>query len=248
MLARVLPNEIIVNSEATGQTLGLRVKSNVVPSPIAQIERRPDTPAGTDRAGVLRIAMLGRLAPWKGQDVFLDAFAWAFPEGGGEAVIAGTAMFGEDDYSEALRAQVLRLGIQDRVDFTGFVDDVGGLLWGVDVVVHASVIAEPFGQVVVQGMAAGKAVVASAAGGPMEIITDEVDGILVPPGDREALAAALSRLASDRALRERLGAAGPRRAECFRPAVVAGMIEKLYEEVLERRRSRHRGWRRYFAR
>jgi glycosyltransferase involved in cell wall biosynthesis len=115
------------------------------------------------------------------------------------------------------------------------------------VAVHASVTPEPFGQVVVEAMAAGLPVVAAAAGGPAEVVTDGVDGILVPPGDVDRLAAALRRLAGDADLRDRLGQAGRVRAAAFRPEAVAASVMELYRAVLAQRPAGHRpvesGWR-----
>jgi teichuronic acid biosynthesis glycosyltransferase TuaH len=233
LLSKILPNEIIVNSRATGETLGPRTKYHVVPSPIAESDLRYEPADPATHARPFRVAMVGRLAPWKGQHVFLEAFARASLDGDAEAVIAGTAMFGEDDYAEALRDQAQELGIAHCIEFAGFVEDVPTLIRGVDVVVHASVRPEPFGQVVVEGMAASRAVIASAAGGPLEIITDGIDGILVPPGDSTLLAAALSRLAADPELRFRLGAAARERARAFSPDVVGTMVTRVYSDVLK---------------
>ena len=124
----------------------------------------------------------------------------------------------------------------DRVTFAGFVDDVAGVLAGADIAVHASVIPEPHGQVVVEAMAAGVPVIAAAAGGPAEIVTDGVDGVLVPPGDVAALANALTRLAADARLRTELGAAGRRRADAYRGAVIAPRIAAVYHSVLSEHR------------
>jgi len=235
LLSKVLPNEIIVNSRATGQTFGPRAKFHIVPSPVADSDFRPkpiDTRMGANQ---LRVAMVGRLAPWKGQDVFIEAFARAFVDNEAEAVIAGTAMFGEDSYAAGLHEQARRLGIADRVKFVGFVDDVAALMRDVDVVVHASVIPEPFGQVIVEGMAAGKAVIASAAGGPLEIIKSGINGLLVPPGDVTELAMALSLLDADPGLRDRLRSASMETAREFHPDVAAKKVEQVYREVLKAR-------------
>ena len=142
-------------------------------------------------------------------------------------------MFGanEDAYAGELRTQVQNLGLGDRVSFTGFRADIAAELARLDVLVHASVVPEPFGQVVVEGMAAGVAVIASDAGGPAEIIERERSGLLVPPGDVAALAAALQRLAGDSTLRARLAAAGLERARAYEPAAVAPQVLAVYRSV-----------------
>lgn len=203
----------------------------VIPSPVEVISM-----AGPQSTGApLRVGMVGRLAPLKGQHVFLEAFAQAFPEGTGRATIVGAALFGESrDYEEQLRSQVVRLGLQGRVEMTGFREDIAAELGRLDVLVQASVIAEGFGLVVVEGMASGLAVVAPRAGGPAEIVTDGHDGLLYPPGDVEALAFALRRLAVDGSLRERLGEAARKRAQDFTPDVIAPQVLAFYREVLRR--------------
>ena len=183
------------------------------------------------RRGVMRIGMVGRLAPWKGQDVFLRAFARAAAGGDQRAVIIGSAIFGEDDYASALRGLAAELGVADRVEFRGFLHNVEAQLGDLDVLVHASVLAEPFGQVIVEGMAAGLPVIASDAGGAAEIVEDGVDGLLFPPGDVDALCDALTRLLLDAPLRQRLGEAGRRRARDFRPDVIGPQMMDVYRRV-----------------
>jgi glycosyltransferase involved in cell wall biosynthesis len=122
------------------------------------------------------------------------------------------------------------------VTFVGFTEHVERELAGLDILVHASVVPEPFGQVVVEGMAAGLAVIASAAGGPLEIITPELDGLLAPPGDVAALAASLRRLSGDAALRERLGQAAVLRALDFGPGPIGDRVQQLYRDLLTTRR------------
>jgi glycosyltransferase involved in cell wall biosynthesis len=117
------------------------------------------------------------------------------------------------------------------VRLLGQVDDPAPLLAGASIAVHASTIPEPFGLAVAEAMAAGLAVVASA-GGPSELITDGVDGVLCPPGDTAALAQALVRLAADPGLRERLGARARARAADLSPARVAAQLADVYDHVL----------------
>jgi glycosyltransferase involved in cell wall biosynthesis len=221
---RLLPTTLVANSRATLETVPRppRGGARVVPNPVPATASRP----ARDEVG--RIGMIGRLAPWKGQTVFLEAFARAFPGGNVTATIVGAPLFGEEAYEAEVRALVARLGIEDRVEFRGFRTDVGAELDRLDVVVHASVVPEPFGQVIVEAMAAGVPVAASAGGGASEIATEGQDALLHPPGDVEALAGSLAALASDPGLRARLAAAGRTRAAEFGPEPVARGLEAVY--------------------
>ncbi len=230
-LARLVPDGVIANSRATLDTLHLvGVPAAVIPSVVYPHRAAP---ASRSRGRGLRVGMVGRLAPWKGQDVFLEAFARSFPAGGPErAVLVGSALFGEERYETDLRRLAAKLGIADRLEMTGFREDVAAELADLDVLVHASVIPEPFGQAVVEGMAAGLPVVATEAGGPAEVITHGVDGLLVPPGDRAALAGALRSLGNDPELRARLGAAARQRARAYEPLPIATRVVAFYRQVL----------------
>jgi glycosyltransferase involved in cell wall biosynthesis len=171
----------------------------------------------------------------------LQAFAKAFPDGDEVAVLVGSALFGEDGYERQLRELVRSLGIAERVEFRGFRSDVFEELSCVDALVHASIIPEPFGQVILDGMAAGLPVVAARAGGPMEILTDGKTGLLYPPGDVDALASLLRRLADDVELRSRLGAQARKVVVMYSPERVAEQIVDVYEQVLRRGISKHNG-------
>jgi glycosyltransferase involved in cell wall biosynthesis len=228
-LARHLPATVLTNSSETLATLP-GVDGTIAPIPVAV---DADRSSQVERSGPLRIGMVGRLASWKGQHIFLEAFARAFPAGAEQAVVIGSAVFeGDESYAAALPPLADRFGITDRVVFTGFRDDVAFQLHQLDVLVHASAVPEPFGRVVVEGMGAGLAVVASAQGGPAEIIEDEVDGLLVPPGDVDALARALKRLEAQPELRRQLGNAARQRARDFAPEAVASTILKAYRSTL----------------
>jgi glycosyltransferase involved in cell wall biosynthesis len=227
-LSRVLPSVVVVNSRSTGQTLPR--SSTVVYDVVAD-----DAPAAARRPradGTLVVGMLGRLAEWKGQHVFLDAFAEAARGRRMTARLIGSAMFGEDEYEARLRAQVARLGIEDQVEFRGFRPDVAAELAELDVVVHASISPEPFGQVVIEAMAARRPVIAADAGGPSEVVHDGVDGLLVRPADVAGYAAAIARLADDGELRARLAEAGQRTSAGYRPAAVAEQMLAVYSRMV----------------
>jgi glycosyltransferase involved in cell wall biosynthesis/GT2 family glycosyltransferase len=240
LLSRHLPDGVIANSFSTRATLELDDtdalhRTTVVYDPLP-IVPNIDRLAGDRLSGEMVVGMVGRLAPWKGQDLFLKAFATAFPTGTEQALIVGSAMFGEDDYAESLKVLALELGIAERVRFVGFVDDVWPLLARMTMLVHASTIPEPFGQVVLEGLAAGLPVIAADAGGPAEIITHNVDGLLTAPNDTAALAHAMLQLAEDPALRIRLGDAGRTRSHDFSAAAVGTQVSTFYERVLADRK------------
>lgn len=227
--ARVLPSVVIANSRSTLASLHLPPsrKSYVVPSPVPL----PAPPEPRD-ADPLVLVAVGRLAAWKGQHVALRAFAQAFPTGQERLQVVGDALFGESAYAEDLRRLASTSGVAERVDFLGHIDDVQRVLRDADVLVHSSIIPEPFGNVVVEGMAAGLAVVASDAGGPREIVTPGHDGLLTPLGDVEALAAALRRLADDPALRQRLADNARGSVSRYSPKAVAQDVSAIYLSLL----------------
>jgi glycosyltransferase involved in cell wall biosynthesis len=184
--------------------------------------------------GELRFGMVGRIAPWKGQDLFLRAFAEAFPSGSERAVVVGEPMFGEQDFERELHALADELGLSERVEFRGFREDVWEELARLDVLVHASTIPEPFGQVVLEGMAAGLPVIAPDEGGPTDVIDDGASGVLFTSRDRGALAAAMSSLAADGEARGRLGTTARSRVQAYDPRALAGRYERLYEQLAGR--------------
>jgi glycosyltransferase involved in cell wall biosynthesis len=115
------------------------------------------------------------------------------------------------------------------VGFTGHVADVPAALRALDIVVHASTNLEPFGMVIAEAMAAGRAVVAVQAGGASELFEDGVDALGHKMGDAEDLARHLRRLAQDAALRERLGRSARATAvQRFSAARMAAEFRKVY--------------------
>jgi glycosyltransferase involved in cell wall biosynthesis len=229
-----LATAIVANSRATMATLGAPTKPIVIYSVLPEVVSA--VPQREREAGApLTFGIVGRLAPWKGQDLFLRAFANAFPDGDERAVVIGGALFGEDDYARSLADAASELGVSERVEFRGHRADVWDELSRLDVLVHASLTPEPFGQVVLEGMAAGVPVIAAGAGGPAEMIDDGVTGLLYEPRDVTDLADSMIRL-RDETLRARLAAAARQGLGRYSPTVVAAQLQELYEQVLVRRR------------
>ncbi len=188
----------------TGEKLDLDALAGLVP------DIRP-APQGT-----VRIGLLATLAHWKGHAVFLRALARLPKDLRVRAYVIGGPIYQTENSQRTiwdLRELAAELGITDRVGFTGYVADTSGAIRALDILVHASTQPEPFGRVIAEGMACGRAVICSAAGGAVELITDGQDALSHPPGDDLALAARMAQLVQDPELRSRLGRAGRVTAE-----------------------------------
>jgi glycosyltransferase involved in cell wall biosynthesis len=152
------------------------------------------------------VAVLGRIADWKGQDVLIRSLAEpALAEIGAQAVIAGDAYPGEP--APDIRALADQLGVSDRVEFTGFNPNPESILASVDAVAVPSTRPDPLPNSAIEALAAGLPVVAANHGGLPEIVRDGRTGMLVRPGDPTALAKALRQLADDPERRARMGQA-----------------------------------------
>ncbi|GAA3620995.1 hypothetical protein GCM10022199_26790 [Marihabitans asiaticum] len=205
------PQRVVANSRATGATLpGVEVTvahPGLVPAQIRPEPRpRPADPV---------VGLLGRISPTKGQLELVRAAAQVVrrhPEV--TFRIIGSPMFGHEKYEGEIRREIERLGLGGRVELVGFTDDPVAELDAMTVAVHASPVPEPYGQVVAEAMARGVPVVGTDAGGVPEIVTGGPApvGWLVPPGDVDALAAAITSALDDPDEAERRGASGWKRA------------------------------------
>jgi glycosyltransferase involved in cell wall biosynthesis len=176
------------------------------------------------------VALLGRISPWKGQDVLIRAIA-EMP--GAVAMIAGSAWRTEQRLERELHELAASLGVADRVYFLGFRDDVDTVLGAADVVAVASTDPDPLPNAAIEASAAGCCVVASATGGLPEIVVPERTGVLVAPNDPAALAVALTELREQPERREALGAAARERVcSLFAPDRLLDEVQGLYDELL----------------
>jgi glycosyltransferase involved in cell wall biosynthesis len=161
-----------------------------------------------------RVAFVGRLNRSKGYEIFVEA-ARRVGERHADVgfVVAGSPPQGEEWRQSDLTARAESSGLGDRIAVMGYLPDAPGLFDSVQIAVVPSLWPEGFGLVILEAMSAGCALVATNHGGAPEIVENEVSGLLVPPGDVDALAAAIERLVTDEALRRRLGKAGERRVK-----------------------------------
>ncbi|WP_353932241.1 glycosyltransferase [Okeanomitos corallinicola TIOX110] len=132
------------------------------------------------------VGHFSRLSPWKGQHILIDALVKC-PENV-NVILVGDALFGEDEYVQELHQKVSALGLEKRVKFLGFRDDIPLLMSACNLVAHTSIAPEPFGRVIVEAMLCGKAVVAAKAGGAVELVEDGMNGFLVTPNNPQELA------------------------------------------------------------
>lgn len=135
------------------------------------------------------VGHFSRLSPWKGQHILIEALTHC-PEPM-TVLLVGDALFGEADYAQHLRQQVIQLGLEDRVQFLGFRSDVGPLMAACDLVAHTSTAPEPFGRVIVEAMLCGTPVVAASAGGATELVNPGQTGWLAEPGNVSSLVTCL---------------------------------------------------------
>ena len=239
---RVVPTALIANSRATLASLRLPegkpavvVSSGIHLQPFVEAGKHAETLGNALAAHhPIAIGLIGRICPWKGQEPFLRAAALlAKQHPAMRFYVVGAPLFGEIEFEESLHALVRDLGIAERVFFTGFERDIPGRIAQLHLVIHASTIPEPFGQVIVQGMAAGRPVIASQGGGPSEIITDGVTGWLVPRGNPEALAAAVHQLLANPAETEAVARAGQTEVLArYGSDQTTPLVEDLYEQLL----------------
>jgi glycosyltransferase involved in cell wall biosynthesis len=225
-----LPDALATPSRSCLEAVGpgaRRLPTSVFPFPVPMPGE-----AAEIRPAVRTVGIVGRITPWKGQDVFLRGFAQAFPDDGVRARIIGSALFGEEDFERELRDLAAQLGIAERVEFRGFRSDVVAELRELDVLVHASVLPDPLPGVVLEGLGAGLPIVASSAGGHAELLTAADAGLLFAPRDDAALAGALRRLAGDGELRRALATRGRAKAREFAPDAVVHQIVDFYEQVV----------------
>lgn len=161
------------------------------------------------------IGLVGRLQRWKGAHVLIKAMPAVLEKHpDATCVIVGGKHDPEPDYGDYLENLIQELNLGDKVRLAGLQRNIPEWMQAMDIVVHAS-DKEPFGLVIIEGMALGKPMVATDEGGPAEIITPEVHGILTPYGDSEALAQALCRYLGDPEFAAAMGSAARKRANDF---------------------------------
>jgi len=231
-LAAVVPTELIAcycgDAEASQQAIHPRRPTRVIHPGIELSE--PVVPILRTHLGIpperFVVGIVGRLQPWKGQHLVIEAVAQLNQRGidAHGLVVGGDAYGLSPQYAASLPALARRLGIDDRVTFTGHVPDALPYYGATDVAVNAS-RAEPFGMVVLEAMAQGVAIVAADAAGPREIIEPGVSGLLFADG---GLVEKLVDLARNPDRRAALARGGRERVKLFAAPAMARTIERAF--------------------
>jgi glycosyltransferase involved in cell wall biosynthesis len=224
MVAGVIATSTDIAAEATAAGFN---DVTVVPNGVVFGPVPPRRPEGF-------VAAVGRINDWKGHDVLIRAVAELRQRGVDiEARIAGDPYPGDEQQLVELEDLAATLAVDDRVQFLGYVQDIADLMSRASVFVAPSTRPEPFGIALLDALAAGVPCVASAPGGPREMIRDGETGLLVPSGDVTALADAIESLVLDRSRAESMGtaAAGDVRMR-FSIDHTARRVGEVYAEVL----------------
>ncbi len=181
------------------------------------------------------IGIVGNIKPWKGQETVIAAMAILRPRFPNVAcLLIGDTSSDDTAYRTHVHSLIGNANLNDCVLVTGFRMDVANYVNALEIQVHASISPEPFGRVLLEGMALSKPLIASNGGAVPEIVVDGVTGLLVEPGNAEALAASLTKLLLRPELGTAMGQAGHQRLiEAFSVRNNIDQTQALYRSVLE---------------
>jgi predicted outer membrane repeat protein len=179
-------------------------------------------------------AIFGRVIAWKGIREFIEASRKVMDRiPNARGFVVGSPSDGDAPFLLKMQKFAGELGLADRIVFTGYRKDALQLMRRMDLIVHASKRPEPFGMVIIEGMAFGKPVVATRGGGPLDIVRHMETGLLIEMGDSDALAGAITFLLRHPEVRNRMGKAAYNHVqERFSIERNVLQIEALYQQQI----------------
>lgn len=158
------------------------------------------------KASDYKIGTIGRIERRKGQEYLIKSMPLVVKKySNSKFFIIGDVGPGEEDYFDYLKKLINKLKMEDRIIFTGFINERFEVISSLDVVVQVSSEPETFGRVITEAMSLLKPVVATNIGSFCEIIENNINGILIPPKDSDRLAEAIIKLLGDKSLSIKLG-------------------------------------------
>lgn len=152
------------------------------------------------------LGIIGNIKEWKGQEIVVRAIGLLkrdHPEI--RCLIVGDVSSMDAPYFDRLKRLVFEKGLSREIIFTGFQKNVPDYLNALDIFIHASILPEPFGRVLLEAMCLQKPIISTNIGAPPEILTEGENGLLIPPGDPGKLAEAVETLLSDRSYARQIG-------------------------------------------
>jgi glycosyltransferase involved in cell wall biosynthesis len=235
------PSRVICISDAVAEPFTGRVSgktrrvyngirpSYASPADIAAWRRRLGAASGD-----IVIGMVGQIAHWKGQDLFVEAAAklgHELPDT--RFVVAGECLFPENEaeFEARVHRRAAYACLGHRFVWAGAVDGIEPFMGALDILVHASRLPEPFGRVIVEAMAQGTPVVTTRIGAGPELVPPDA-GVVVEPDDVRALVAALQGLVADRSRLARMSDAARAAARRFDIAHTGAGVLDVYRELL----------------
>jgi glycosyltransferase involved in cell wall biosynthesis len=184
-----------------------------------------------------RVALVGRINPWKGHELAIRAIAALAVRGTRVHLdIVGSPAPASEQLAADLGQLAVDLSVTGLVHFHGFQPTPADIAGAAVAILMPSARPEPFGRVVIEAMGAGQVVIAADHGGPAEVIRDCEDGLLFRPGSHLALADAIARVVADRDFAEKLGSAAVERAKDFPPDALGRYLDSRLADAAARRK------------
>lgn len=242
LYARMIDHHIAISSAIKNNLFDLQVPENkisIVYDAIDLDKFKTDTPFHyllkefNIKADEKIFGIFGRIIEWKGIKEFVLAANMVIkkiPQA--KAFIVGDISDGSEEYFKQVKKLIKNLNLVNDIILTGYRHDVPALMSLMDIVVHASIRPEPFGMVLTEAMAMKKPVVATKAGGPLDIVIDGTTGLLVPISDSKKMAGAIIKILKDPQLAKSMGLNGRIRAEkVFSKERYARQVEEIYRNL-----------------
>ncbi|MCU7874362.1 MAG: glycosyltransferase family 4 protein [Candidatus Thiodiazotropha sp. (ex Lucinoma borealis)] len=179
------------------------------------------------------IGVIGNIREWKGQEVAVRAMSIItdkYPNT--VCLLIGDTAPCDLAYQKRLKTIINKLGLDNKIIFTGYIKNIADYLNILQIVLHTSIEPEPFGRVLIEAMSLSKPLIAAKDGAIPEIIENEKSGLMFNPGDHEHLAQSVIRLIKDRTFAENMGQAGYKRLmDHFHIKVNVEKTQNLYTEI-----------------
>lgn len=182
----------------------------------------------------LVIGIVGNIKSWKGQDVAVRAMTHIlvkYPNA--KCLMIGASYQDGDSYTEKIESLIKQNHLRKNIIFTGYRQDVSNYVNVLDILLHTSVLPEPFGRVMLEGMALKKPIITVNIGAGPEIVTHKRTGLVIEPNDERALAEAVISILGNRSLARKMGEAGFARLEnYFKISSNTSQTEEIYHSLL----------------